>query len=81
MTPSNFRNMSIVLVGLAVPLLVIGRSVLAVALGLGVIGLLMADRRRRAWRFRGLLNGGGGLRRRLFRRGNAAGADHARKRW
>lgn len=42
--------MSIVLVGLAVPLLVIGRSVLAVALGLGVIGLMMAGRQRGTWR-------------------------------
>lgn len=50
MTPSSIRNISIVLVGAAVPALVVGRSALAVALGLGVIGLMVAERRSGVWR-------------------------------
>ena len=49
-TFSNIRNISIVLVGAAVPVLVVGRSVLAVVLGLSVIGLMMSGRRDGAWR-------------------------------
>jgi O-antigen ligase len=50
LTLSNFRSISIVLVGVAVPVLVVGRSVLAVALGLAVIGLMLVERRSDVWR-------------------------------
>ncbi|MCH7485794.1 MAG: O-antigen ligase family protein [Proteobacteria bacterium] len=50
LTISSFRSIPIVLVGVAVPILVVGRSMLAVALGLGVIGLMMAERRGEVWR-------------------------------